>query len=135
MPRTRRGHTRSEWSKLTLSVTPDLTKDLPYLEVPRAKLVEIETEVDRLVLERNFYQARKQETTRKLQDALVEGRKVASVLRVGLRHRFGDTNEQLVAFGIKPFRGRKRAKETPSPSDVAGDTGDESPEPSGASST
>ena len=135
MPRTRSGHTRSEWHKLTLTVTPELTKDFLYLEDPRAKLVEIEAEVDRLVQERDFHQARKQETTRKIQDALVEGRKVASLLRVSLRHHFVETNEQLVAFGIKPFRGRKRAKKTPAPSDVAEDAGDESPAPSGASST
>lgn len=135
MPRTRRGHTLSEWSKLTVSVTPETTNGIPHLELARAKLVEIEAEADRLVHERSFHQARKQEVTRKLQDVLVEGRKAANFLRVGLRQHFGDTSEQLVAFGMKPFRGRKRSRKAPSPSDAPGNAGDENPDPSGATST
>ncbi|HEX3554436.1 MAG TPA: hypothetical protein VIA62_14530 [Thermoanaerobaculia bacterium] len=135
MPRTRRNHTLGQWGKMTGTVTPEVTRGIPHLELARAKLVEIEGEVDRLVQERSFHQARKQETTRQLQEALEEGRKVANLLRVGLRQHFGSTNEELVAFGIKPFRGRKRSRTTTSPADSTVKAGDEDPEPSGAAST
>ena len=132
MPRTRRDHTRNIWTQLTGSVTPEIADGDPMLKIALAKLMAIEADVDRLVTERDFYQARKQETTRKIQDALVEGRKVANVLRVGLRHHFGETNEGLVAFGIKPFRGRKRSRKAPAAADASPGTPDEKPDPSGA---
>jgi hypothetical protein len=94
---------------LTSSVTPEIAEDDPLLKITLAKLTAIEADVDRLVMERDSFQARKQETTRKIQNALVEGRKVANVLRIGLRQHFGETNEGLVAFGIKPTRSRKRS--------------------------
>jgi hypothetical protein len=34
----------------------------------------------------------------------------ATFLRAGLKQRYGDRNEELVRFGMRPFRGRKRAK-------------------------
>jgi len=124
MARTRRVHTVGRWTELTVSVTPEIVADLPMLEPLLPRLMEIEADVDRLVMERDRHQARKQETTRKIQDALEEGRKVAHVIRVGLRHHLGSGNEALVAFGIKPFRGRKRARK-------AADTSDEKPDPAG----
>ncbi|HSS76767.1 MAG TPA: hypothetical protein VLV54_08475 [Thermoanaerobaculia bacterium] len=124
MARTRRVHTVGRWTELTRSVTPEIVAELPMLEPLLPRLVEIEADVDRLVTERDVHQARKQEATRKIQDALEEGRKVAHVIRVGLRQHLGAGNEALVAFGIKPFRGRKRARK-------AADTPNEKPDSSG----
>jgi len=45
----------------------------------------------------------------------------------GLRQHFGPTNEKLAAFGMQPFRGRKRSKKTASPGDASGDAGGETP--------
>jgi hypothetical protein len=124
MPRTRRDQTRIVWTQLTSSVTPEIAEDDPLLKITLAKLTAIEADVDRLVMERDSFQARKQETTRKIQSALVEGRKVANVLRIGLRQHFGETNEGLVAFGIKPTRSRKRSLK-------ATDAAAANPDPSG----
>ena len=60
---------------------------------------------------------------------------MASLLRVGLRQHFGSTSEKLVAFGIKPFRGRKRSRTTASPADSTVKAEDEAPEPSGDASS
>jgi hypothetical protein len=124
MARTRRVHTVGRWTELTVSVTPEIVEELPMLKPLLPKLKKIEADVGRLVTERDRHQARKQETTRKIQNALEEGRRVAHVIRVGLRHHLGAGNEALVAFGIKPFRGRKRSRKP------AG-TPDEKPDPSG----
>jgi hypothetical protein len=127
MPRTRREHTLGTWGTLTTTVTPEVTKDLPHLEVVRVKLVATEAEANQLIIERDYHQAQKQEATRKLQVALEDGRRTAHVLRVGLRQHFGPTNEKLAAFGIQPFRGRKRSKKTASPNDASGNAGNETP--------
>ena len=127
MPRTPRDHTVGTWVTLTTSVTPEVTKGLPHLEFERVKLVETEATVKQLIIERDYHQAQKQEATRKLQVALEEGRRTAHALRLGLQEHFGPTNEALAAFGIQPFRGRKRAKKTASPGDAPGNAGGETP--------
>jgi hypothetical protein len=127
MPRTPRDHTLGTWGTLTTTVTPEVTRGLPHLEWARAKLVATEAEAQQLVVERDYYQAQKQEATRKLQIALEEGNRTAHALRLGLQEHFGPTNEALAAFGIQPFRGRKRARKTASPDDASGDAGDETP--------
>jgi len=66
--------------------------------------------LDRLVLERDFHEARKQEATHRINEVLAEGRIVATVLQAVLKQHFGASSEELVAFGIKPFRGLKRAR-------------------------
>ena len=127
MPRTPREHTLGTWGTLTTTVTPEVTMDLPHLEVLRVRLVETEAEADKLVRERDYHRARKQEATRKLQAALEDGRRTAHALQTGLRLHFGPTSEKLAAFGMKPFRGRKRSKKTASPGDGSGDAGGETP--------
>jgi len=131
MPRTRRDLTRSVWTRLTDSVTLEIAEGDPLLKITLAKLTAIEEDVDRLIIERDSYQARKQETTRKIQHALVEGRKVANLLRVGLRQHFGETNEELVAFGIKPTRSRKRSRKASAAADAPQGAADDSRDPSG----
>jgi hypothetical protein len=127
MPRTPREHTLGTWGTLTTTVTPEVTQGLPHLEVLRVKLVETEAEADKLIMERDYHRAQKQEATRKLQAALEDGRRTAHALKVGLRAHFGPTSEALAAFGMQPFRGRKRSKKTESPDDASGNAGDETP--------
>ncbi len=127
MPRTPRDHTLGRWGTLTTTVTPEVTAGHPLLEWTRAKLVATEVEAKQLVLERDYHQAQKQEATRKLQIALEDGNRTANTLKIGLREHFGPTSEALAAFGMQPFRGRKRAKKTASPDDASGDAGDETP--------
>ena len=133
MPRTPREHTLGTWGTLTTTVTPEVTKDLPYLEVLRVRLVETEADADRLVRERDYHRAQKQEATRKLQAALEDGRRTTHALQTGLRLQYGPTSEKLAAFGMKPFRGRKRSKTTATPDDASGNAGGETPNSSGGS--
>jgi len=135
MPRTPRDHTIGTWGTLTTTVTPEVTLGLPHLEWARVKLAATEEEAGRLVVVRDYHQAQKQEATRKLQILLEEGRRTAHSLRLGLREHFGPTNEALAAFGMQPFRGRKRAKKTASADDAAENAGGETPDSSGSSST
>ncbi len=45
---------------------------------------------------------------------MIEGAKLATVMRGGLKHRYGSRAEKLTEFGLQPFRGRKaKPAETP----------------------
>jgi hypothetical protein len=61
---------------------------------------------------------------------LAEGRVVATVLQAVLKQHFGSSNEALAAFGIKPFRGLKRARKAAVSRRAVGKK-DTTPEPSG----
>lgn len=110
MPRTRRNQTLGIWMGLTGGVTPELMEGRPHIQDSVNKLVAFQEEMDRLVQERNFHDARKQEATNRINEILVEGRIVATVFQAVLKQHFGSSSEELVAFGIKPFRGLKRAR-------------------------
>jgi|SRR3954467_3340098 hypothetical protein len=118
MPRTRTGHTVGTWWELASLVTPETTAGDPLLEQTHAKLQGFVDEIGKLQVERDFHEARKQELSERIQDLLPEGRRTATFLRQILKQRFGPASEKLAAFGIKPFRGRKRARKAgaaPSP--------------------
>ena len=110
MPRTRRNQTLGVWMGLTGGVTPELAASQPHIRDAVNKLIAFQEEMDRLIQEQAFHDARKQEATQRINEILGEGRIVATVLQASLKQHLGSRNEQLAAFGIKPFRGLKRAR-------------------------
>lgn len=110
MPRASITQTLSELKTLADSVTPDDTAGLPHLEKPHEELQGLVEEIQKLLLRRDFYQVRKQEATRKAHARIQKARMTATLLRKCLVLKYGKENEQLVRFGIQPFRGRKRAR-------------------------
>ena len=110
MPRTQRNHTRGVWLRLTDGVTPEIAAGQSHIQDPLDKLVAFQEEMDRLIQEQAFHDARKQEATHRINEILSEGRIVATVLQAVLKQHFGPSSEKLVEFGIKPFRGLKRAR-------------------------
>jgi hypothetical protein len=130
MPRTRGAVTISDWKELSDKVTPEILEGDPLLQLAHGKLQGHVEEINRLIVERNFHEARRQETTRRIQEILEEGRKEATFLRFSLKQRFGERSEELVRFGMKPFRGRKRKKKAQAEPDEQESAGprEESPE-------
>jgi hypothetical protein len=110
MPRTRISETVGAWAVLNEAVTPETTAGSPYLQQAHAKLQGFLDEVGCLQAEQADYQARKQEATRRINEILAEGRRLASNIRRVLKLEMGIQNEELARFGIQPFRGRKFAK-------------------------
>jgi DNA-binding protein H-NS len=110
MPRTRISETVGDWAFLNEVVTPETTAGSPHLQQAHAKLQGFLDEVRRLQAEQADYQARKQEATRRINEILEEGRRLASHIRGMLKVEMGIKSEELVRFGIQPFRGRKFAK-------------------------
>jgi hypothetical protein len=124
MPRKRQAETTGNWMNFAKAFTPELTESHRYLKASYAKLTRIMAEVERLGLERDAHNASKLTATRKRREMIAAGNRLVTAMQLTLKDQLGKDNEQLTAFGIKPFRGRKRAKketaaETPSaePSD------------------
>src|SRR6185295_3384758 len=112
MPRAPIAQTLGELETLAKSITEEVKADAPQLERAHLRLQAALEEIKKLLVRRDFYHARKQEATRKAQDRLRRARMTGTFLRKGLIVHYGPDNEQLSAFDIKPFRGRKRAKKT-----------------------
>jgi hypothetical protein len=88
--------------------------DLPHLEISMARLDALLAQGLNLSKEQAVFQAGKQESTQQLQTVLVEGTRLATLLRNALKQHYGPTSEKLAEFGLKPFRGRK-ARQAPEP--------------------
>ena len=82
--------------------------DLPQAEVPREKLQGILTEIRDLSAEQSALTARKQEASKRIQELLVQGRKISTLIRTIVREHYGNRSEKLAEFNLQPFRGRPR---------------------------
>jgi len=120
MPRKRRVLTVGEWIELVSLIPPELLASSPPLQRAHAQLRETLDEVQKVVVERDFHQAEKQAATARLRELLKSGGRTANVVRVTLREHLGPGSEQLAAFKMQPFRGRKRAKKQSEPSGGSG---------------
>jgi hypothetical protein len=113
MPRIPLSPTLGDWINLVDQVAADAIVEQPPLDEFHAKLRRSLEEVQSLLVERDSYEARKQEASRKIQALLDQGRRQATLLRVTLREHYGPRSEKLAAFGIQPFRGRKPKRRNP----------------------
>jgi hypothetical protein len=82
-------------------------KDLPHLEVPRAKLAARVTRALEINQQQAAFTASKQEASKELKTLVVEGQRLANALRAMLKEHYGIRSEKLAEFGLQPFRGRK----------------------------
>lgn len=110
MPRTRTVETIADWETLTNRVTEEDRENDPALKVAYEKLMGFLVEIHQLITVRNFHEARKQEATHRIQGLLEGGRLEATFVRAAIKMQHGKGSEELVRFGMKPFRGKKRAK-------------------------
>jgi hypothetical protein len=94
--------------------------DLPHLESSRQKLETMLTEVKDLTLRQASLAASKQEVSKRLEELLNGGRKLATFIQNGVKEHYGAEAEKLAEFRLQPFRGRK-AKEQKAPFPVAVD--------------
>jgi hypothetical protein len=119
MARTRIPITLGDWKVLTETVTPETRQGRAYLEHAHAKLEGFLAEALRLTAERADHQAKKQEATRRINEIVDEGRRLASSLRQALKEELGPESEELARFGIQPFRGGKPRKPKSPPAETA----------------
>jgi hypothetical protein len=90
-------------------------QELPHLETSRNQLNTLLGEAREAADDQALHTAGKQEASRRLQTALTEGMRLATVLRLAVKHHYGIRSEKLAHFGIQPFRGRPFGKRTRKP--------------------
>jgi hypothetical protein len=110
-----------ELVELAELVTPETREGDPMLEKSHETLRNAVAEIQRLTLEQNFHAARKQEATKQMNEILQSARRTATFLRQTLQMKYGPTSEQLAAYKIQPFRGRKRVKKAKGEASAAPD--------------
>ena len=101
-----------------LNVTMEANKEqLPQLEPYRLKLGAIVTRALGLSQDQAALKASRQEASKQFRQLLVDGQRVADVVRTAVRDHFGPREEKIAEFGLQPFRGRKvkAATEKPTP--------------------
>jgi hypothetical protein len=87
--------------------------EVPQLAAARATLDGILTQIDELSTQRAFHQSNKQKASQGLRTKIDDGSKIATVIRFTLKQHFGRRSEELVKFGLQPFRGLKRTADAP----------------------
>ena len=102
------GVTFNGWERLLASMEAN-GKDFPQLETYRAQLAAMLKTAREAASHQAAMAASKQEASQLLQSMLVEGRKMATFLRLAVKRQYGDRSEKLVEFGLQPFRSRPRA--------------------------
>jgi len=102
-----------EWEELTAKLAA-IAAELPQLDLQRTALEKFLAQARDLTLQQADFQANKQKISVQLRTAMTEGMKVSTALKVNLKQIYGNRNEELVKFGIQPFRSRAR-KVTPAP--------------------
>jgi hypothetical protein len=112
-PKSRYADHVKEWEELTAKLAA-VAAELPQLDLQRTALEKFLAQARDLTLQQADFQANKQKISVQLRTAMTEGMKVSTALKVNLKQIYGNRNEELVKFGIQPFRSRAR-KVTPTP--------------------
>jgi hypothetical protein len=102
-----------DWERLNERLTANAA-ELAHLEGTRARLEAMMAQARGIAATQAAQIAAKQQASQALKTAIVEGDRLANMLRAGVKQHFGIRAEKLSEFGIKPFRGRNR-KAKPEP--------------------
>jgi hypothetical protein len=89
--------------------------DLGHLEGSLTQFGELVAKTQDLAKQQAALTAAKQDVSQQLKVQIVEGLRLATLLRVALRQHYGIRSEKLAEFGLQPFRGRNRKASSPAP--------------------
>ena len=104
-----------DWGNLQERLTANAA-DLAHLEVLRTQLGTVMEQARQVAASQAAQRAAKQTASKSLKAAIVEGDRLASLLRAAVKQHYGPASEKVAEFGVQPFRGRKRTpKEKPAP--------------------
>jgi len=109
----------AQWEALITSLAASAA-ELPELEAARIGLQQKMESIQALRVQHGQHQAAKQDALQKISNEIKEGRQIVAFLRAGVKHRFGKESEELIQFGVPPFRSKRRKRtvtpEAPAPS-------------------
>jgi hypothetical protein len=106
-----------EWQRLLASMGANTT-DLPHLEASRSIFVEQLNQTQALLRRQAALVSAKQQASQEIKMMISDGKRLATMLRQGIRQHYGIRSEKLAEFGIPPFRGltgRKQPEGPPPP--------------------
>jgi hypothetical protein len=104
-----------EWDHLQERLAANAA-DLAHLEVLRTQLGTVMEQARQMAGTQSAQRAAKQATSKSLKAAIIEGGRLASLLRAAVKQHYGVRSEKVAEFGVQPFRGRKRtSKDQPTP--------------------
>ena len=107
--------TVSGWDEL-LAALEQNSDELPQLETPRQRLQAIRDQIKGFAAEQAAMTASRQIATSRVEYQLVQGRKLATVLRASVREHYGNRNQKIAEFGLQPLRTRPtRPEDNPLP--------------------
>ena len=100
------------WDSLQERLTVNAA-DLAHLEGLRKRLDDVTEQARQMAAAQAAQRAAKQSASRTLKSTVIEGERLANLLRSAVKQHYGIRSEKLAEFGLQPFRGRTKAKPTP----------------------
>ncbi len=102
-----------DWQRL-LGAMEENIGELPLLEPFRLRLRDMAAQALNISKRQAALKADKQQASKEMREAVVEGQRLANVVRSVVKEHYGIREEKLAEFGMQPFRGRK-PKPAPEP--------------------
>ncbi|HEV8581425.1 MAG TPA: hypothetical protein VGX68_20355 [Thermoanaerobaculia bacterium] len=94
------------------------SSELAHLEGMRVRFEKLVSEAQAIAQQQAALAASKQQASKRLQALFAEGVRSATGMERMLLEFYGLRSEKLAEFGLQPFRGRRRSKETPEPPEL-----------------
>jgi hypothetical protein len=91
------------WSELLTALDQNDTA-LAQLQIPKQRLQYITDQIKAFAAEQAAMTASRQEATQRVEYLLAQGSKLATVLRTSVREHYGNRNQKIAEFGLKPLR-------------------------------
>jgi hypothetical protein len=96
-----------DWQKLLVTLEANIA-EIPQLEPFRVKLGGMLTQALEVTKQQADLKASKQAASKQMRQLATDAQRLASAVRALLREHYGIRDEKLAAFGLQPFRGRKK---------------------------
>src|SRR5882724_4227038 len=101
-----------DWQRILAPLDANAA-DLPHLEIPRAQLSALLAQAVAIKKQQAASRATKQTSSEQLQTTIVEGQRLAALLRQAVRQHYGPSSPKLTEFNVKVFHGRAKTPDTP----------------------
>jgi hypothetical protein len=97
-----------DWQKLLVTLEANIA-EVPQLEPFRVKLGTLVTQALDVTKRQADLKASKQAASKQMRQLASDAQRLATAMRGLLKEHYGIRDEKLAAFGLQPFRGRKKA--------------------------
>jgi len=111
-----------DWNRLQERLNANAT-ELAHLDGLRAQLGPVLEKARQIAAAQAAQKAAKQEASRTLKSVVLEGDRLANLLRTALKQHYGIRAEKLAEFGMQPFRGRNLTAKAKQPKPAVSPTG------------